>query len=77
MENAVAIFITKEFGDRIVSLIDNETKVIVRITIGLEPNAYPRINRTSVLFVSISFIVLMIISLGMILGGCVFSFTIS
>jgi len=63
VENAVAIFITKEFGDRIVELIDNDTKVLVRITIGLEPSAYPRINRTSVLFVSISFIVLMIISL--------------
>jgi len=41
VENAVAIFITKEFGDRIVSLIDNETKVLVRITIGVEPSQYP------------------------------------
>jgi phosphate starvation-inducible membrane PsiE len=42
VENAVAIFITKEFGDRIVTLLENETKVAVRINIGLEVNSMIR-----------------------------------
>jgi phosphate starvation-inducible membrane PsiE len=42
VENAVAIFITKEFGDRIVTLLENETKVVVRINIGLEVNSMIR-----------------------------------
>jgi len=37
VEDAVAIFVTKEFGDRIVRLIEDEgTRVSVRITVGIE-----------------------------------------
>ena len=37
VEDAVAIFVTKEFGDRIVRLIEDEgTRVSVRITVGRE-----------------------------------------
>jgi len=40
VEDAVAIFITKEFGDRIVELIeDNETEVLVQISVGVEPSS--------------------------------------
>lgn len=65
VEEVVSIFITKSDGERIARLVDNGTSVMMYIMVGeLSPNHIQNnINRTSVLFVSISFIVLMIISL--------------
>ncbi|XP_046394892.1 protein goliath-like isoform X4 [Ischnura elegans] len=62
--NISAIFIQKWKGEELIKLIDNGTEVIVLVSIGNTcTRSYGNINRTSVLFVSISFIVLMIISL--------------
>ncbi|XP_071442205.1 RING finger protein 150 isoform X2 [Hetaerina americana] len=62
--NISAIFIQKWKGEELVRLVDNGTEVAVLVTIGNTcTRSYGNINRTSVLFVSISFIVLMIISL--------------
>ncbi|XP_013778873.1 RING finger protein 150-like, partial [Limulus polyphemus] len=60
----VAVFISEEEGEKIAALVDNGTRVDIHISVGT-PNTfrYANINRTSVLFVSISFIILMIISL--------------
>ncbi|XP_044737607.1 protein goliath-like isoform X2 [Chrysoperla carnea] len=63
--NISAVFTYKWKGEEIARLIDSGSRVRLNITVGppqtLKP--FPTINRTSVLFVSISFIVLMIISL--------------
>ncbi|XP_022237353.1 RING finger protein 150-like isoform X4 [Limulus polyphemus] len=60
----VSVLISKEDGERIANLVNNGTRVEMHISIGT-PNTfrYSNINRTSVLFVSIFFIILMIISL--------------
>lgn len=63
VDDVVSIFMTKSDGEKIARLVDNGTKVIMRITIGRQVPGFSNINKTSVLFVSISFIVLMIISL--------------
>jgi hypothetical protein len=64
VNDVVAIFITKAKGQRIASLVDNGTRVTMHISVGRQQAPqYSSINKTSVLFVSISFIVLMIISL--------------
>ncbi|KAG1666509.1 RING finger protein 150 [Nymphon striatum] len=64
MKNFVSIFITKMKGEEMSTLIENGTKVTMYITVGTHTTyRYANINRTSVLFVSISFIVLMVISL--------------
>lgn len=60
----VSLFITKEKGEEIITLLDNGTRVMMYVTVGSHNTfRYANINRTSVLFVSISFIILMIISL--------------
>ncbi|XP_054158194.1 E3 ubiquitin-protein ligase Godzilla-like [Oppia nitens] len=59
----ISVFIPKEKGEFLASMVDNGTRVMVQISITTHPMRYTNINRTSVLFVSISFIVLMIISL--------------
>jgi len=64
VDDVVSIFMTKTDGDRIARLVDNGTKVMMRISVGKPiDNQFTGINKTSILFVSISFIVLMIISL--------------
>ncbi len=64
VDDVVAVFISKQDGERIAKLVDNGTKVMVYISVGRhQTTQYSSINKTSVLFVSISFIVLMIISL--------------
>uniref|UniRef100_A0A1Y1LZ18 RING-type domain-containing protein n=1 Tax=Photinus pyralis TaxID=7054 RepID=A0A1Y1LZ18_PHOPY len=62
--NISAVFTYKWKGEEIAKLLENDTKVLVHMTIAsrsTSPSA--TINRTSVLFVSVTFIVLMIISL--------------
>ena len=63
VDRAVSIFIKNVDGERIASLVDNGTRVTMVISVGKITNTGNNINKTSVLFVSISFIVLMIISL--------------
>ena len=63
VDDVVSIFISRTDGERIARLVDNGTKVMMRITVGRQVAGFSAINKTSVLFVSISFIVLMIISL--------------
>ncbi|KAI5639811.1 ring finger domain-containing protein [Phthorimaea operculella] len=62
--NISAVFIYKWKGEEIVRLIDNGTRVMIDILRGKTySHITHNINKTSVLFVSISFIVLMVISL--------------
>lgn len=61
---SVHIFVSSEFGTHVGTLIDNGTRVFMHISIGRHHTTYySTINKTSMLFLSISFIVLMIISL--------------
>lgn len=61
--NISGVFITKKRGEDLVKLVANSPYVYLNISVGpTQPRSY-NINRTSVLFVSISFIVLMMISL--------------
>ncbi|XP_022058268.1 RING finger protein 150a [Acanthochromis polyacanthus] len=60
--DVVAIMIPEPKGREIVSLLERRIMVMVHITIGTR-NLQKYVSRTSVVFVSISFIVLMIISL--------------
>nr|XP_023014121.1 protein goliath isoform X2 [Leptinotarsa decemlineata] len=62
--NISAVFIYKWKGDELANKLENDSKVFIHITIaGHTSSRTANINRTSVLFVSITFIVLMIISL--------------
>lgn len=61
-EDVVAIMIPEPKGKEIVSLLERNVTVMMYITIGTR-NLQKYVSRTSVVFVSISFIVLMIISL--------------
>ncbi|XP_028170875.1 protein goliath isoform X1 [Ostrinia furnacalis] len=62
--NISAVFTYKWKGEEITRLIDNGTRVMIGILKGRTfANVSNNINKTSVLFVSISFIVLMVISL--------------
>ncbi|XP_077135354.1 RING finger protein 150 [Ranitomeya variabilis] len=61
-EDIVAIMIPEPKGKEIASLIEKNLNVTIYITIGTR-NLQKFVSRTSVVFVSISFIVLMIISL--------------
>ncbi|XP_017784469.1 PREDICTED: protein goliath-like [Nicrophorus vespilloides] len=61
--NISAIFTYKWKGEELARLAENDSKVLVHITIADHTLRVTTINRTSVLFVSITFIVLMIISL--------------
>jgi hypothetical protein len=64
VDDVVSIFVTKRYGERIASLVDNGTRVFMHISVGPALELHMgNVNRTSVLFVSISFIVLMVISL--------------
>lgn len=63
-DKLVAVFITRAKGEQLAALSDSGTEVAVLVSVG--PHYTYRltnINRTSVMFVSISFIVLMMISL--------------
>ncbi|KAM9476595.1 RING finger protein 150a [Clarias gariepinus] len=60
--DVVAIMIPEPKGREIVALLEKNVSVIMHITIGTR-NLQKYVSRTSVVFVSISFIVLMIISL--------------
>ncbi|KAM9677779.1 RING finger protein 150 isoform 4-T4 [Trichechus inunguis] len=62
VEDIVAIMIPEPKGKEIVSLLERNITVTMYITIGTR-NLQKYVSRTSVVFVSISFIVLMIISL--------------
>ena len=62
VEDIVAIMIPELKGKEIVSLLERNITVTMYITIGTR-NLQKYVSRTSVVFVSISFIVLMIISL--------------
>ncbi|KAK4887654.1 hypothetical protein RN001_003925 [Aquatica leii] len=62
--NITAVFTYKLKGEKIAKLLENDSKVFLQMTIAsrtTSPTA--SINKTSVLFVSVTFIVLMIISL--------------
>ncbi|KAL4713455.1 hypothetical protein ACJJTC_010440 [Scirpophaga incertulas] len=62
--NISAVFTYKWKGEEIIRLVDNGTRVVIDIIKGRTfANVTNNINKTSVLFVSISFIVLMVISL--------------
>ena len=64
MNDIVSVFVKKKDGEHIASLVDNGTRILMHIAIGpTRPSHTGSVNRTSVLFVSISFIVLMVISL--------------
>lgn len=60
--NIVAIMIPEPKGREILALLERNIKITLHITIGTR-NLQKYVSRTSVVFVSISFIVLMIISL--------------
>lgn len=62
VEDIVAIMIPEPKGKELVSLLERNITVTMYITIGTR-NLQKYVSRTSVVFVSISFIVLMIISL--------------
>ncbi|MEE6461459.1 hypothetical protein FKM82_001294 [Ascaphus truei] len=62
IEDIVAIMIPEPKGKEIASLLEKNITVMIYITIGTR-NLQKYVSRTSVVFVSISFIVLMIISL--------------
>ncbi|KRT82986.1 zinc finger protein, partial [Oryctes borbonicus] len=62
--NISAVFTFKWKGEEMARYLENNTEVFVEVTVGRqEPIRNAALNRTSVLFVSITFIVLMIISL--------------
>ena len=60
--DVVAVMIPEPKGREIATLLERDTMVMMQITIGTR-NLQKYVSRTSVVFVSISFIVLMIISL--------------
>ncbi|OXB74593.1 UNVERIFIED_CONTAM: hypothetical protein H355_013427 [Colinus virginianus] len=62
LDDVVAIMIPEPKGKEIVNLLERNITVMMYITIGTR-NLQKYVSRTSVVFVSISFIVLMIISL--------------
>ncbi len=61
--NIPAILVTSETGQHIVSLMENGTIVQLEFAVGSKIIKSVQIKKSSVLFVSVSFIVLMIISL--------------
>lgn len=60
--NVVAIMVPERKGREIVALLERHVMIMVHISIGTR-NLQKYVSRTSVVFVSISFIILMIISL--------------
>lgn len=64
IDDIVHVYVSQQFGEQVASLVDNGTRVHMQISLGHQQTAYYNtINKTSMLFLSISFIVLMIISL--------------
>lgn len=64
LRNISAVLTFKKKGETLANVVDGATRVMTYITVGNPcPKESNKMNRTSVLFVSISFIVLMIISL--------------
>ncbi|XP_076877211.1 E3 ubiquitin-protein ligase RNF130 isoform X2 [Brachyhypopomus gauderio] len=59
--DTVAVMITEAFGKDILALVERNETVLVSVTVG-QRGAVKNMNRGSLVFVSISFIVLMIIS---------------
>ena len=60
----ISVFISKENGQKIGDLVKDGIRVVLHITLAPHNNyRYPNINKTSVLFFSVSFAILMIISL--------------
>ena len=57
------ILISAQDGRHLAALVDNRTKVFMEITIGQKVIQRIQVKKSSVLFVSVSFIVLMTISL--------------
>lgn len=63
-----AVFTFRWKGEELSRLVDNGTRVTVHISVAeVCPRSTTNINKTSVLFVSVSFIVLMVVSLGWII----------
>jgi|SRR6218665_2039786 len=63
VSDVVSIFIHRQDGERLAAIVDNGTRVLMQISFSrVQTNALNSMNRTSVLFVAISFIVLMVIS---------------
>lgn len=63
-ERGVVVFLAHQQGEQLARMVENGTKVYVSITRGEDVKyRVTNINRTSVLFVSVSFIILMVISL--------------
>ncbi|XP_063605316.1 RING finger protein 150-like [Penaeus indicus] len=63
-ERGVVVFLAHQQGEQLARMVENGTKVYVSITRGDDVKyRVTSINRTSVLFVSVSFIILMVISL--------------
>ncbi|XP_037788464.1 RING finger protein 150-like isoform X5 [Penaeus monodon] len=63
-ERGVVVFLAHQQGEQLARMVENGTKVYVSITRGEDVKyRVTSINRTSVLFVSVSFIILMVISL--------------
>uniref|UniRef100_A0A1B6F3T8 RING-type domain-containing protein n=1 Tax=Cuerna arida TaxID=1464854 RepID=A0A1B6F3T8_9HEMI len=58
-----AVFTYKWKGEQLAALADNGTRVLTEVTVAHHCSMRNSINRTSVLFVSISFVVLLLISL--------------
>lgn len=68
--DSIAVFIERSEGRKIVDLLESGYRVYMKITVGekgQQQGHHNGISKTSVLFVSISFIVLMIISLAWLL----------
>lgn len=64
VDDVVSVFVNKQDGEHIAVLVDNGTRILMHIVVGPTHATHAAaVNRTSVLFVSISFIVLMVISL--------------
>nr|XP_053630546.1 RING finger protein 150-like isoform X2 [Cherax quadricarinatus] len=62
--HGVVVFLGHQQGEDLAQMVENGTKVFVSITQGQDVKyKVTNINRTSVLFVSVSFIILMVISL--------------
>lgn len=63
VSDVVSIFIGRRDGERLVALVDNGTRVLMHIFFSRTLyNPANSVNRTSVMFVTISFILLMVIS---------------
>jgi hypothetical protein len=61
--NIISVYISKEKGDEVAALVDSGTRVTMHVQVAAGHFRYATINKTSILFVSISFAILMIISL--------------